>query len=473
MEKNSENIQQTFSSINVLPEIVAALKKSGVVNPTPIQEQAIPVVLEGNDLIGIAQTGTGKTVAFAVPVIQLLNKQSGPKDMHTEALIVVPTRELAIQVDSSIQNILRAISPKMSSVVLIGGADMYTQTRKLRARPRIIVATPGRLQDHINQRNYSLKNVQYVVLDEADRMFDMGFAPQIKKFLESAPKTKQTLLFSATMPPTIASLVKTYLNNPKQIEITPPRTTVKSINQEISYQLTDNKFLTLKKILTDTQGKAIVFTKTKHGAANLSEKLYKNKISSIDIHSNKSLSQRRRAIEGFKSGDYSVLVATDVVARGIDVDNVELVVNFDLPATPDDYIHRIGRTGRAGKTGHAISFAIPNDVRSVREIEKHVSQSLIISKYSTEEPKKAELSGGGKSQRRGNGRGNRSRTSGAVGSASKSRFKSNGRWQSSGAKGSTQDRGESNSRSERPQTDFSNARRPRRDQSRRQPARSY
>jgi ATP-dependent RNA helicase RhlE len=369
-----------FSSFALDPKVITTLTRRGISIPTPIQERAIPAALEGRDIVGIAQTGTGKTLAFALPIIEKLQQAPG------QALILVPTRELAAQVEETFRSFSQVVATRLSTVVLIGGASMHLQRQRLLNKPNVIVATPGRLQDLLNQRALNLSKVSVVVLDEADRMFDMGFAPQIRKILKLVPEKRQTMLFSATMPPEIASLTNSYLSNPLRIEVTPQGTSVEKIVQEICYVKQEEKGLLLEKVLNESNGLTIVFSRTKHGAKALTQRIKRMGHSSAEIHSNRTLAQRTQALSGFKSGKYTVLVATDIAARGIDVDDVQLVVNYDLPDAAPDYIHRIGRTGRAGKEGKAISFATLAQLYNVREIESLTKIPLITSIHSLPVP---------------------------------------------------------------------------------------
>lgn len=359
---SSTSSVSSFSDLALDAEILQTLAKSRKVTPTPIQAQAIPVALTGKDIIGIAQTGTGKTFAFGLPLLHRLLSLPG------KALVVVPTRELAFQVEESLKAYANALH--ILTVCLVGGAPMGGQKQMLAKKPRLIVATPGRLIDHLEQRTVSLQDVQILVLDEADRMFDMGFAPQIQRIVEHVGKERQTLLFSATMPAPIAKLAMKHMVNPTRIEIASAGTVADKIDQ-IAYMVKrPQKTALLATILSQSFGTALVFTRTKHGAKNLTRVIKQLGYSSAEIHSNRSLAQRRQALEGFKSGRYRVLVATDIAARGIDVAGIELVINYDLPENPEDYVHRIGRTARAGLTGKAISFAMPDQGFEVKRIER-------------------------------------------------------------------------------------------------------
>lgn len=363
-------INAGFNTLGIAPKLLASLQAKNYINPTPIQARCIPVALEGKDIVGIAQTGTGKTLAFGVPMIQNLAINKG------QGLILLPTRELALQVDEVLQKIGSTLG--LRTVVLIGGAYMDRQVRMLRRKPHIVVATPGRLIDHIKQKTYSLNDVRIVVLDEADRMLDIGFAPQIKQIMEHAPAQRQTLLFSATMPSAIVGIANKYMKTPVRVEVAPPGTSAEKIKQEVYIVPREAKMQLLQKHLTETRGTVLVFSRTKHGAKKYTRVLNAAGHSAAEIHSNRSLSQRKAALDGFKNGKYRVLVATDIAARGIDVSDISLVVNYDLPDNPEDYVHRIGRTGRAGSSGKAISFAAPEERDDIRRIERLTRKSLPI-----------------------------------------------------------------------------------------------
>ncbi len=365
-------VKPSFDGLGIAPAILDTLNRAQFTVPTPIQLQAIPPGITGKDVVGIAQTGTGKTLAFVVPIMQRLQQNRGI------ALVVVPTRELALQVEETAERIGRGCG--IRSVVLMGGTSMHMQTQRLRQSPRLIVATPGRLLDHMQQRNISLKTVTIAVLDEADRMFDMGFMPAIQKIFAAMPPAaeRQTMLFSATMPPDIMKLAANYMQLPVRVEVVQPGTTADRVSQEIIFVHKDDKMKLLGKVLLDTTGAVLVFSRTKHGARKMAMALRNENISAAEIHSDRSLGQRREALEGFKRGKYRVLVATDIAARGIDVKGIEMVINFDLPDSSDDYVHRIGRTGRAGHTGRAVSFATPDQRSDVRAIENLIRMPLPI-----------------------------------------------------------------------------------------------
>lgn len=351
-----------FYGLGIAPKLLEILEQRKFSTPTPIQEKAIPIALEGKDVMGIAQTGTGKTLAFGIPMIQRLAQVKG------RGLVILPTRELAIQVEEEFAKIGKLIG--LRTAVLIGGQSMQPQKSALARKPHVIIATPGRLIDHLEQRTVKLDDIRVLVLDEADRMLDMGFEPQIKRILQTVPKERQTLLFSATMPPAITEIAQKYMALPLRVEIARAGTANANVSQELFVVHKNDKLRLLDKVLTETRGTVLVFSRTKHGAKKITMAVKRMGHTSAEIHSNRSLAQRREALEGFKSGKYRVLIATDIAARGIDVKGIELVLNFDLPDNSEDYVHRIGRTGRAGHEGRAISFATPEQSRDVRDIER-------------------------------------------------------------------------------------------------------
>jgi ATP-dependent RNA helicase RhlE len=370
-----------FDATGIAPELLSALQKAGLTTPTPIQGRAIPVALEGTDLIGIAQTGTGKTLAFALPILDKL--------LHNEikrALVILPTRELALQVEQSIRKISQYLPHAPRTISLIGGMPIYRQIRELKSNPQILLTTPGRLRDHLDQKTLNLSEVGMLVLDEADRMLDMGFAPQIKYVCSTLPAGHQTMLFSATMAPEIASLAAAYLHNPVRIEVATAGSNNAQIKQELVYTTQDNKTNLLNELLNEHAGTVLVFSRTKHGATKLAKKVQDLGHTAAEIHSNRSLGQRRQALDGFKSGKYRVLVATDVASRGIDVPDISVVINYDLPDAAEDYVHRIGRTGRASSHGLAISFATHDQVRDIKAIERLVKNAIPLSAKSAPQP---------------------------------------------------------------------------------------
>jgi ATP-dependent RNA helicase RhlE len=362
----------TFADLGISSRLLEIMTRNEYINPTPIQEAAIPAGLSGDDVIGIAQTGTGKTLAFGVPMLELLSKKSG-----SIGLIIAPTRELAMQIEETIFKLSYAF--KFKTALLLGGASMRMQMSKLQQRPQIIIATPGRLIDHMQQGTIKLGNVAMIVLDEADRMLDIGFAPQVKQIMQQVPADRQTMLFSATLSREIQDIANRYLRTPMRIEIAPQGKTADRVTQEFFIIHKNDKARLLEACLIKHKGQVIVFSKTKHGASKLSRFIRSCGINSIEIHGNKSLSQRTAALDGFKKGKFRVLVATDIAARGIDVKDIELVLNYDLPQATADYVHRIGRTARNGASGHAISFATPDERRDIRDIERLIQKQIAIS----------------------------------------------------------------------------------------------
>lgn len=390
---------QTFADLGVAPEILKILTGLKITKPTPIQHQAIPTGLAGKDIIGIAQTGTGKTFAFGLPLLQRLSTGPG------RALIVLPTRELASQVEESLRPIANML--KIGIAVFIGGASMYQQRMMIKRNPRILIATPGRLIDHLEHRTITLREVSILVLDEADRMLDMGFAPQINKILTSVPlpAVRQTLLFSATMPSAIAAIATHHMKLPVRVEVAPAGTASELVEQHVIIARREDKIGLLDSLLKDSEGNALVFTRTKHNAKKMTTALQKLGHSTAEIHSNRSLPQRREALAGFKAGKYRVLVATDIAARGIDVVDLSLVVNFDLPDNPEDYVHRIGRTGRAGKKGQSVSFATPDQRGDIRMIERLIRTTLSITELPGIPPEVRETTRGARVYNARQGRG--------------------------------------------------------------------
>lgn len=359
----SNEAEMTFNGLGIAPKLLDVISGLGFKNPTSIQHKAIPSAIEGKDIIGIAQTGTGKTLAFGIPLVQQILRAGKGK-----GLIILPTRELALQVSESVQKIGRGSG--IRTVVLIGGTNIRPQIQAIRGNANVIVGTPGRINDHIQQRTLSLQDVSVLVLDEADMMLDMGFAPQINKILQVVPKNRQTMLFSATMPAGIVKIASNYMKLPVRVEIDRSGTAAEKVEHELFIVKKNQKILLLIKLLQEYKGSVLVFLRVKHSARKICSNLRNNGVSATEIHSNRSLYQRKEALEGFKFGRYRVLVATDIASRGIDVKGIELVVNFDLPENPEDYIHRIGRTGRAGMKGKAISFCLPDQGSKVREIER-------------------------------------------------------------------------------------------------------
>ncbi len=365
------SVHPTFHALGLSEALLQDLVAAGFTSPTPIQEQAIPPALAGRDVIGCAQTGTGKTAAFVIPLVERLAKL--PKG-QPQALILAPTRELASQILATIEKLGR--SRRISATVIVGGADMQAQVRGLRQRPDILVATPGRLLDHMWNGTISLTSINMLVLDEADRMLDMGFAPQINQILDALPSERQTLLFSATLPNDLARLVQASVNNPVRVMVTPPATTADGVTQAVHHISHDAKTDLLLSLLKTEKETALVFTRTKHRADRLGRTLGSAGHRVAVLHGDRSLSQRRAALEGFKRGAFRVLVATDIAARGIDVAHIGHVINFDLPNCPEDYVHRIGRTARMKATGRATSFVTGEDHQQLHDIERLLGYSV-------------------------------------------------------------------------------------------------
>ncbi|GAB5409232.1 MAG: DEAD/DEAH box helicase [Balneolaceae bacterium] len=369
----------TFNDLKLVEPILKALKQEGYTTPTPIQEQSIPILLNQHDLLGCAQTGTGKTAAFAIPILQhLFNARANENQTRAiKALIVTPTRELAIQIADSF-----SVYGKFTGIrntVIFGGVKQKAQTRALATNPDILVATPGRLLDLINQGFISLKEIEYFVLDEADQMLDMGFIHDIKKILAKLPSKRQSLFFSATMPPAIVQLSTRILGNYEKVTIKPKQTTAEKVGQKMYYVSKGNKPKLLIELLNkDEITSSIVFSRTKHGANKIVKKLIQAGIPAEAIHGNKSQPARQRALNNFKDGSLNVLVATDIAARGIDVDDISHVINYDLPNIPETYVHRIGRTGRAGSSGLAISFCAGDERPFLKDIQKLIKQEIDI-----------------------------------------------------------------------------------------------
>jgi Superfamily II DNA and RNA helicases len=366
----------TFKELEIIEPILKALEEKGYENPTPIQEQAISPVLNNNDLLGLAQTGTGKTAAFAIPIIQQLyqNKIVGKK-REIKALVLTPTRELAIQIEECFSDYAKYTN--LRHAVIFGGVNQKPQVDKLKQGVDILIATPGRLLDLVAQKHITLNHIRHFVLDEADRMLDMGFIHDIRRLLPLLPKRKQTLFFSATMPDAISKLSKTILYKPVKVEVAPVSSVVDIIEQRLYFVEKPQKSELLINILGKEKEKAVlVFSRTKHGADKIARVLNKKGIGCEAIHGNKSQNARQRALTNFKSGKTRVIIATDIAARGIDIVNLELVINYDLPDVPETYVHRIGRTGRAGHSGTALTFCSSEEYPMVKDIQKLTGKKL-------------------------------------------------------------------------------------------------
>jgi ATP-dependent RNA helicase RhlE len=370
-----------FNELPLLPTILKNVEEAGYTTPTPIQAQSIPPLLEGKDLLGIAQTGTGKTASFTLPMLQKLsNRNFSLTPLEPRSLILAPTRELASQIKEQLDKYGKDL--KIKNAVIFGGVGQAAQVAALRSGLDILIATPGRLLDLMNQGHCKLNKVEIFVLDEADRMLDMGFINDIKKVIAKLPEKKQTMLFSATMPNEIVGIANRILKSPVRVEVTPPSSTVERINQKIIFTQKAHKYQLLRKILGEEGvDLTLVFTRTKHGANKIVDYLAHHKIESAAIHGNKSQSAREAALENFKSGKIKVLVATDIAARGIDVQGVSHVINYDLPVEAESYVHRIGRTARAGKDGDAISFCDETERDALSRIQKLIKLKLPVEEF--------------------------------------------------------------------------------------------
>ena len=410
----------TFENLNLIEPILKALKTEGYTTPTPIQEKSIPLILQRRDILGCAQTGTGKTAAFSIPILQLLSENNGQQERGTrkiKALILTPTRELALQIADSLTAYGKHTGLKHT--VVFGGVPQRPQTDALRAGIDILVATPGRLLDLMAQKYVHLSQIEMFVLDEADRMLDMGFINDVKKVLKVLPEKKQTLFFSATMAPEIKKLADTILVNPAQVEVTPVSSTVQAIKQAVYYvKKGDKKDLLIHLLKDGAIDRALVFTRTKHGADRVARDVSKAGVQAEAIHGNKSQNARVRALNNFKNSQTRVLVATDIAARGIDVDDLSHVINYELPNEPETYVHRIGRTGRAGASGVALSFCDGEETSYLVSIQKLISKSVPVidnHPYPMTAKDFAEAASTVKQQKKGGGGGGR-RPSGGGGS---------------------------------------------------------
>lgn len=360
-----------FRDLGIPERMLDILTRKGFETPTPIQHQVIPSALQGKDVVGIAQTGTGKTLAFGIPMIHHLLSHKG------QGLILVPTRELALQVEAALRVLGAPLGLRMATI--IGGVSQFPQVKALQNDPHIVIATPGRLDDLMEQGKYRLDKVSIITLDEADRMLDVGFLPQIKRIMSIAPSTRQTMLFSATMPKTIAMLASAFMKLPLRIEIAPQGTSAANVEQEVFVVRKNDKMRLLDSLLqTYHENTILIFSRTKHGAKRITRDIRAMGHTVTEIHGNRSQGQRKLALDGFSSGRFRIMVATDIAARGIDVKTISVVINFDLPDNSEDYVHRIGRTGRAGRSGKAISFVTPAEKMDIRKIERLIRKSLPI-----------------------------------------------------------------------------------------------
>ncbi|MBO9619753.1 MAG: DEAD/DEAH box helicase [Niabella sp.] len=369
----------SFNNLQLIAPLLKALSETGYTTPTPVQEKSIPVILQNRDILACAQTGTGKTASFALPLLQLLHQEPEAANKNCRALILVPTRELALQVAESFSDYGKYLPLK--HVAIFGGVSQHQQVKALREHVDILIATPGRLLDLMNQRHVSLNGIKHLVLDEADRMLDMGFITDVQKILYRMPAQRQTIFFSATMPPEIQHLSDSLLKNPEKIAITPPSTTVELIQQSLYYTEKQNKSSLLLHLLKDEKMTSVlVFARTKYGADKIAKNLSRAGIKAAAIHGDKTQAARQRSLLNFKTGAIRVLVATDIAARGIDIDDMGFVINYELPNQPETYVHRIGRTGRAGAAGIAISFCDYEEKIYLRDIQKLVKQTIPVVK---------------------------------------------------------------------------------------------
>jgi len=364
----------TFETLGLTESLLTAVRDTGYTTPTAIQEQAIPAILSGKDVMAAAQTGTGKTAGFTLPLLQILSEKPAAKSNRALALILTPTRELAAQIQESI--VTYGKHERLRSVVVFGGVNINPQLKSLRRGTEVLVATPGRLLDLYQQNAVRFNDIEILVLDEADRMLDMGFIHDIKRIIKLLPKQRQNLMFSATFSDEIRVLAKTICNRPIEIDVAPRNSTVKAISQKIYSVEKDRKAELLSHLIRNTTDQALVFSRTKHGANKLVKRLANDRIVAAAIHGNKSQSQRTKALADFKQNKVQVLVATDIAARGIDIEQLALVINFDLPHVAQDYVHRIGRTGRAGATGLALSLVSSDEHKQLRDIERLIKQKI-------------------------------------------------------------------------------------------------
>ncbi|WP_158995577.1 DEAD/DEAH box helicase [Mucilaginibacter sp. L196] len=437
----------SFEKLNLIEPILRALKTEGYTTPTPIQEQSIPIILQQKDLLGCAQTGTGKTAAFAIPILQLLyNDRLQHKEQKTiKALILTPTRELAIQIGESFTAYGKHTGLKQ--IVVFGGVSQNPQADAIRRGVDILVATPGRLLDLMQQRIVHLDHIKMLVLDEADRMLDMGFVNDVKKIIAKVPQKRQTLFFSATMPKEIQTLADTILTRPEKVEVTPVSSTADTIQQQLFYVEKNDKRALLNHILKDKEIKtALVFTRTKHGADKVVKDLVKVGITAEAIHGNKSQNARQRALTNFKNRTTRVLIATDIAARGIDIDELTHVINYELPNVPETYVHRIGRTGRAGASGIALSFCDAEELPFLKDIHKLIAKQIPVNEEhpypmspqsmvaKAEAAKSAGGGGRGGAPKRGRGYGNKDRGRAASGGSGMSGASKGSSWGSRGGR---------------------------------------
>jgi ATP-dependent RNA helicase RhlE len=371
MDPTTEDRVITFEELGLAPELLAAVRDAGYAHPTPIQRDAIPLALKGRDIMGLAQTGTGKTAAFTLPILQRLI--GGPR--RTRVLVLTPTRELAAQVESSFVNYAKHVA--IDVVPVYGGVPLEPQERALRAGVDVVVATPGRLLDHLERQNVDFDALEVLVLDEADRMLDMGFAPQINRIIDQLPRYRQTLLFSATMPAEVEALARKYLRKPVVVQVGRRSEAASTVTHAVYPVPRERKSALLVELLRDDQmDSVLIFTRTKHGADRVVRHLERAGIEATALHADKTQAQRTRALEAFKLGEARILVATDIAQRGLDVSGISHVINYDVPQQPEDYVHRIGRTGRAAQTGDAFTFMSTDEIAMVRTIERMLGQPI-------------------------------------------------------------------------------------------------
>ncbi|MEL7099118.1 MAG: DEAD/DEAH box helicase [Pseudomonadota bacterium] len=393
-----------FDMLGLAPSLKDALDRAGLKEPTPIQNQAIPLALEGHDVMGLAQTGTGKTLAFGLPLIDHMLKAPGkPAPKTAKALILAPTRELVNQIADALRGLVQGSKLRVATVV--GGQSINKQIAFLARGTDILVATPGRLIDLMERRAVDLSQTRHLVLDEADQMLDMGFIHALRKIAPALGTPRQTMLFSATMPKDMEELSKAYLDNPRRVQVSPPGKAADKITQSVHFVEKDDKPAKLREILSaDMDALTLVFARTKHGAERLMKNLVRDGYNAASIHGNKSQGQRDRAIKAFRDGTITVLVATDVAARGIDIPGVAYVINYELPEVPDNYVHRIGRTARAGREGEAVAFCGADEVEYLRQIERLMKISIPVASGTAPEPVAPPKRGGGAGRGRGRGR---------------------------------------------------------------------
>src|SRR4051812_29745707 len=371
LEQESSSEDTTFEALGLSRDVMEAVRDAGYTNPTPIQAEAIPLVLKGRDVMGLAQTGTGKTAAFTLPIVDLLF--GGPR--RTRALVLTPTRELCVQVEESVHKYAR--HSQLNVVAVYGGVPLEPQEKKLRAGVDVVVATPGRLIDHLERQNVVFDDLEVLVLDEADRMLDMGFAPQINRVVSDIPKYRQTLLFSATMPPEVEALARKYLRKPVVVQVGVRSAAASTVTHAVYPVPREKKNALLVQLLTSkVHDSVLIFSRTKHGADRIVRDLEKAGVSATAMHADKTQAQRTRALQDFKDGKIAVLVATDIAQRGLDISGITHVVNYDVPQQAEDYVHRIGRTGRAAAEGDAYTFMVPDEIAMVRTIERVIGQQI-------------------------------------------------------------------------------------------------